>query len=179
MQAPCCRLRWACAHSAPTRGIDACVQAWEHGLASDSDPEWRARLEQLRAYHRRHGDCSVGCREGDDRELARCAGCRQQRLIGHPLAPQAALRRRASWHLPATPPPLLFASWATKQRTQRSRGELHSDKEEQLVSLGFEFDEDEAEWLRWFLDLARCVWRNCGQRHLLKGGVHSGGRCTL
>jgi hypothetical protein len=50
-------------HSAP--------QSWEHGLASDTDPEWSLRLDQLRAYHRAHGDCSVGCREGDNRELAR------------------------------------------------------------------------------------------------------------
>lgn len=48
-------------------------QSWEHGLASDSDPEWSARLDQLKAYHRTHGDCSVGCRDGDDRELARWA----------------------------------------------------------------------------------------------------------
>ncbi|GBF98592.1 hypothetical protein Rsub_11317 [Raphidocelis subcapitata] len=92
------------------------LASWEHGVASDTDPEWAARLEQLRSYHRANGDCSVGCREGDDRELAR---------------------------------------WATKQRTQRSRGELPSEKEEALQALGFEFDEDEAEWLRWFLDLAR------------------------
>lgn len=92
------------------------LSSWEHGLASDTDPEWRSRLEQLRGYHRAHGDCSVGCREGDDRELAR---------------------------------------WATKQRTERSRGDLSWDKEEALTGLGFEFDEDEAEWLRWFIDLAR------------------------
>lgn len=46
-------------------------QAWECGIASDSDPEWRKRADQLRAYHRQHGDTSVGWREGDDPELAR------------------------------------------------------------------------------------------------------------
>ncbi|KAI8466629.1 MAG: hypothetical protein J3K34DRAFT_433240 [Monoraphidium minutum] len=92
------------------------LASWEHGLASDTDPEWSARLDQLRAYHRAHGDCSVGCREGDDRELAR---------------------------------------WATKQRAQWSRGELVSEKGDALEVLGFEWDEDEAEWLRWFIDLAR------------------------
>jgi len=49
------------------------------------------------------------------------------------------------------PPP----RWATKQRTQRSRSELAAEKEEALTTLGFEWDEDEAEWLRWFIDLAR------------------------
>ncbi|KIZ07410.1 hypothetical protein MNEG_0546 [Monoraphidium neglectum] len=92
------------------------LASWEHGLASDTDPEWSLRLDQLRAYHRAHGDCSVGCREGDNRELAR---------------------------------------WAAKQRAERSRGELSSEKAEALVALGFEWDEDEAEWLRWFIDLAR------------------------
>lgn len=32
---------------------------------------------------------------------------------------------------------------------------LSEDKLELLQELGFEADEDEAEWLRWFMDLAR------------------------
>jgi hypothetical protein len=48
-------------------------QAWECGVASDTDPEWRVRADQLRAYHRQHGDTSVGHRDGDDPDLARCA----------------------------------------------------------------------------------------------------------
>lgn len=92
------------------------LESWEHGLASDSDPEWSARLAQLKAYHRANGDCSAGCREGDDRELAR---------------------------------------WASKQRAQRARGELGAEREEALEALGFEWSDDDAEWLRWFLDLAR------------------------
>lgn len=92
------------------------LEAWDYGLASDAEPEWRAKLAQLRAYHRAHGDCSVGCREGDDRELAR---------------------------------------WAAKQRAQRRRGQLPPEQEEALLEAGFDFDEDEAEWNRWFLDLAR------------------------
>lgn len=65
--------------------------------------------------------------------------------------------RRISQHayLRASSTSLPPARWATKQRTQRSRGELSSEKEAALTALGFEFDEDEAEWLRWFLDLAR------------------------
>jgi hypothetical protein len=51
-----------------------------------------------------------------------------------------------------TPAP---SRWAAKQRAERSRGELSSEKAEALVALGFEWDEDEAEWLRWFIDLAR------------------------
>lgn len=92
------------------------LAAWEHGLASDADPEWLERLDALKAYHRQHGDCSVGCREGDDRALAR---------------------------------------WADKQRGERLKGQLDSQREELLESLGFEWDADDAEWLRWFLDLAR------------------------
>lgn len=34
---------------------------------------------------------------------------------------------------------------------------LSGDKLELLQELGFEADEDEAEWLRWFMDLARCA----------------------
>ena len=47
------------------------------------------------------------------------------------------------------------ARWATKQRTERARGVLGGDKAEALEALGFQWDEDEAEWLRWFIDLAR------------------------
>lgn len=49
------------------------LQAWECGVASDTDPEWRARAVELRAYHRQHGDTSVGHRDGDDQDLARYA----------------------------------------------------------------------------------------------------------
>jgi hypothetical protein len=47
------------------------LQGWEYGVASDTDPEWQRRAGQLRAYHRQHGDTSVGFRDGDDPELAR------------------------------------------------------------------------------------------------------------
>jgi hypothetical protein len=49
----------------------AVLQGWEYGVASDTDPEWHRRCGQLRAYHRQHGDTSVGFRDGDDPELAR------------------------------------------------------------------------------------------------------------
>jgi hypothetical protein len=45
--------------------------------------------------------------------------------------------------------------WASKQRRQAAAGSLPEDKREALEELGFEWDEDEAEWRRWFLDLAR------------------------
>jgi len=59
-----------------------------------------------------------------------------------PMAPCASPR----------PPPL---RWATAQRRAMQSGLLSEDKLELLQELGFEADEDEAEWLRWFMDLAR------------------------
>lgn len=50
-----------------------------------------------------------------------------------------------------------IARWATAQRRAMLSGLLSEDKLELLQELGFESDEDEAEWLRWFMDLARCV----------------------
>jgi hypothetical protein len=44
-----------------------------------------------------------------------------------------------------------------------SAGLLSGDKLELLQELAFEPDEDEAEWLRWFMDLARCGTRIRGQ----------------
>jgi hypothetical protein len=52
---------------------------------------------------------------------------------------------------------LPVARWVTAQRRALSAELLSDDKVELLQELGFEADEDEAEWLRWFLDLARCV----------------------
>lgn len=46
--------------------------------------------------------------------------------------------------------------WVTAQRRAMSAGLLSGDKLELLQELAFEPDEDEAEWLRWFMDLARC-----------------------
>lgn len=48
--------------------------------------------------------------------------------------------------------------WVTAQRRALASGLLSGDKVELLQELGFESDEDEAEWLRWFLDLARWVF---------------------
>jgi hypothetical protein len=45
--------------------------------------------------------------------------------------------------------------WANKQRRDLASGVLDDSKAELLQELGFEADEQEAEWLRWFLDLAR------------------------
>eukprot|EP00882_Tetradesmus_deserticola_P033577 GHRQ01038369.1.p2 GENE.GHRQ01038369.1~~GHRQ01038369.1.p2 ORF type:complete len:184 (+),score=82.39 GHRQ01038369.1:594-1145(+) len=100
-----------------TEQLAELIKGWEQGVASDTDPEWNRRAAQLRAYHRQHGDTSVGFRDGDDPELAR---------------------------------------WANKQRRDLCSGLLPEPKAELLRELSFEADEQEAEWLRWFLDLARC-----------------------
>jgi len=47
----------------------ALLEAWKHGVPSVSDANWDAKFQQLVQYKTRHGDCSVGCREGDDRTL--------------------------------------------------------------------------------------------------------------
>eukprot|EP00878_Enallax_costatus_P025135 GHUV01026860.1.p1 GENE.GHUV01026860.1~~GHUV01026860.1.p1 ORF type:complete len:116 (+),score=31.84 GHUV01026860.1:645-992(+) len=49
----------------------------------------------------------------------------------------------------------LVPRWANKQRRELSAGVLSADKAQLLAELNFEPDEDEAEWLRWFLELAR------------------------
>jgi hypothetical protein len=50
---------------------------------------------------------------------------------------------------------LLCCSWASKQRRDLASGLLAAPKAELLQELSFEADEQEAEWLRWFLALAR------------------------
>ncbi|EFJ46741.1 hypothetical protein VOLCADRAFT_92838 [Volvox carteri f. nagariensis] len=47
-----------------------------------------------------------------------------------------------------------LSRWATKQRADWRRGRLEVERLEQLSALGFHFDADEAEWCRWFSELA-------------------------
>lgn len=187
------------------------MQGWEHGVASDTDPEWQRRADELRAYHRQHGDTSVGFRDGDDPELARCVIVDGLGRSGRPcplcvdshsscistipcivISTTLSLFRSSLCHsffhhsvtllfISITLSPfcscllhlwhvLRFSSithqipacvrhmdsWANKQRRDLTGGALADEKAELLDELGFEWDEDEAEWLRWFLDLARC-----------------------
>ncbi|PNW71343.1 hypothetical protein CHLRE_16g650350v5 [Chlamydomonas reinhardtii] len=46
-----------------------------------------------------------------------------------------------------------LARWATKQRSDWRRGQLAEERHTALAALGFEFDADEAEWVRWFNQL--------------------------
>ncbi|KXZ54089.1 hypothetical protein GPECTOR_5g194 [Gonium pectorale] len=46
-----------------------------------------------------------------------------------------------------------LARWASKQRADWRKGRLAPGRLEQLSELGFIFDADEAEWVRWFRDL--------------------------
>jgi len=43
--------------------------------------------------------------------------------------------------------------WASKQREEHARGLLAQSRDDQLTELGFEFDSERAEWLRWFNQL--------------------------
>lgn len=96
--------------------LQAAVQAWQHGVASDSGSDWDRYVEMLRAYVQEHGDAHVGARDGDDAELVR---------------------------------------WATKQRKEHARGELDDGRVAVLVGIGFEFDAAQAEWQRWYNELAQ------------------------
>ena len=199
------------------------LQAWECGVASDTDPEWRARAVELRAYHRQHGDTSVGHRDGDDQDLARYARaccchlpcvyagrrrgtvarlqhCHADFWFAH-LAFKRQVTLCAELWLQATVQssgtcvhmllglhymkvvsvsshcwtPGSSRRWVTAQRRAMSAGLLSGDKLELLQELAFEPDEDEAEWLRWFMDLARCAFQKA-RRAGGRAGRRAGGR---
>jgi len=40
--------------------------------------------------------------------------------------------------------------WCRKQRQEYSRGELSEERKEKLLEIGFEFNDEEAEWMRWY-----------------------------
>jgi hypothetical protein len=149
-------------------------------------PPRQRRLQRGVPRGRRPGAGAVRPGGGGTWEgAARGAGLRAKRPAAtRPLPPEC------DPSAPPTAPPVTPAAatrpcarrWATKQRTQRARGELAAEKEELLAALGFEFDEDEAEWLRWFLDLARWVGGSGGAGQGLtarRGGGGCGrGRCS-
>lgn len=47
------------------------MRAWRHGVPTDSEAAFRARLRHLLAYSAQHGDTHVGFRSTDDPGLAR------------------------------------------------------------------------------------------------------------
>lgn len=46
-----------------------------------------------------------------------------------------------------------LARWCKKQRADFAKGKLSAEQIAQLLELGFEFDDERAEWLRWFAEL--------------------------
>jgi hypothetical protein len=61
--------------------------------------------------------------------------------------------------------------WASKQREEYGRGLLPQNRNDQLTELGFEFDSERAEWLRWFNQLAafKAVEGHCNPMPLAAG----------
>ena len=48
-----------------------------------------------------------------------------------------------------------LSRWARKQRKQYAQGRLSSVRADQLLELGFVFDEENAEWLRWYNEIKK------------------------
>lgn len=46
-----------------------------------------------------------------------------------------------------------LARWVSKQRSDHRRGQLHPTRLQCLVDAGFEFDAEQAEWVRWYKEL--------------------------
>ena len=51
--------------------------------------------------------------------------------------------------------PKVLKRWCKKQRDERKEGTLDADKVGQLTALGFEWDDEMAEWLRWFNEFTK------------------------
>ena len=63
------------------------LEAWQHGVVSDADPGWDARLAELRSYFERHGDTHVGFRDGDPPPLVRWAAKQRSTFCANRLSP--------------------------------------------------------------------------------------------
>jgi hypothetical protein len=142
--------------------------AWEHGLTGDGGAAWAARLAELGAYAARHGDAHVGCRDGDDPDLARWAAKQRASAAAGALAAgrAAALAaagfefdaERAEWlrwfnQIAAfqaerghcSPDPLsagsdfLLLNWCAVQRIARRSRRLADDRAALLDAIGFDW----------------------------------------
>lgn len=69
---------------------------------------------------------------------------------GHPHI----LSRLASSHTRATKHNTLHSTRPTLQRSEHRRGQLPPERHRCLAEAGFEFDADQAEWMRWYKELA-------------------------
>ena len=56
-------------------------------------------------------------------------------------------------HRDGDPKPL--KRWCKKQRDERKEGVIDNEKVEMLTTLGFEWDDEQAEWLRWYNEFAK------------------------
>ncbi len=56
-------------------------------------------------------------------------------------------------HRDGDPKPL--KRWCKKQRDERKEGAIDEEKVAMLTALGFEWDEEQAEWLRWYNEFAK------------------------
>ncbi|PRW45545.1 DEAD DEAH box helicase [Chlorella sorokiniana] len=144
------------------------LQAWQHGLVSDNSTEWARRFGQLQQYVQAHGDAHVGCRDGDNAELARWASKQRSEHKAGQLAEgkQTQLAaagfefdgERAEWlrwfneirafkerHGHCQPQPLahpndfLLINWCSVQRIMRRCGVMPEERIAALDELGFDW----------------------------------------
>lgn len=144
------------------------VQAWRHGLSSNSDAAFAARMQQLHSYKVRNGDAHVGFRDTDDAGLSRWAhaqrsfaseGClRADRsaileLAGFELGAEDAEWSRwfsqlkefhaAEGHSGISPlasgDDFLLINWCSVQRIAKRSHMLSDDKEQRLDSIRFDW----------------------------------------
>ncbi|KAI7842130.1 hypothetical protein COHA_004322 [Chlorella ohadii] len=144
------------------------LQAWQHGLVSDNSTEWARRFGQLQQYVQTHGDAHVGCRDGDDAELARWASKQRSEHKSGQLAKgkqqQLAAAgfefdgERAEWlrwfneirafserhghcqpHPLAHPNDFLLINWCSVQRIMRRCGVMPEERVAALDALGFDW----------------------------------------
>lgn len=144
------------------------VQAWRHGLSSNSDAAFAGRMKQLNSYRLRIGDAHVGFRDTDDAGLARWAlaqrtsaaeGCLPAdrsvtlELAGFELNVEEAEWSRwfsqlrqfhtAEGHSGVSPlasgDDFLMINWCSVQRIAKRSGILSSNRQQRLDTIGFDW----------------------------------------
>lgn len=147
----------------------ALLDAWKQGVASVSDEEWEAKFEELVQYKTKHGDCSVGCREGDDRALLKWTrkqrkdkeggtldGRRQDRLEGLGFLWDEESSDWEGWYTHllryyhengdvdvkpyGSSEDSTLRHWLSVQRVSRRTGMLPIDRYERLDALGVDWE---------------------------------------
>ena len=139
------------------------IPAWEHGLLSDSDVQWRQRFAEMQRFYAQHGHSHIGwVPRHDDPELAAWAA-KQRRDFDHGVLSSDRQRQLESiefvfdaieaewlrwfheWRIatnasPSSTDALYLTHWCSVQRIAQRTGRLSVERKRLLDAYAFDWN---------------------------------------